>query len=59
MRIGLLFIGWQPISESERIALGVDPLFGGWDALCIQWRNAGYMIALRPRRKRNREVSDG
>jgi hypothetical protein len=58
MRIGPLFIGWHAITEAERIALGINPLFGGWETLCIEWNRTGFMIATRPRRKRKHEVHD-
>lgn len=48
MKIGQLAIEWEPLTEGERIELGLDPLAGGYEALCISWKEQGVMVLCRP-----------
>jgi hypothetical protein len=50
MKIGPLTIEWEPLTESERTELGLDPWASGYEALCISWRDRGVMVLCRPRR---------
>lgn len=50
MKIGCLTIAWEPLTESERINLDLDPWSGGYEALCVSWRDHGVMLVCRPRR---------
>lgn len=53
MRLGPLFVGWERITESERIEFGCDPWPLGWEALHVEWRgrrfiSRGFIICVRP-----------
>jgi len=48
MRLGPLFVGWVPITESERIEAGLDAVMGGWELLCVEWSGRGFGFLARP-----------
>jgi hypothetical protein len=55
MRIGSFFFGWERVSESERIDLGLPPAPGGWEVLCIEFAGRGTTLSARPVRRNKRE----
>lgn len=44
MKVGPLFIGWVSLSESDRIALGLDPRVGGWKVFGVEWNGNGFSL---------------
>lgn len=51
MRLGRFYIGWERIAESERIELGLDPIAGGWEVLCIEFAGRGFTLSARRARQ--------
>lgn len=51
MKIGPLIIEWAPLSERDRIALGLPPWPPGWEMLCIGIGNHGIALTARPRKR--------
>lgn len=47
MRIGILFIGWEKLSEENRLALGLDPCPSGWEGFFVELGRRGYLLAAR------------
>lgn len=49
MHVGSFFIGWERLSESERIDFGLAPWPRGYEVLCVEWRGHGTTLMVRPR----------
>lgn len=47
MRLGSFYLGWERISESERIELGLDRAATGWEVLCIEFAGRGFTLSAR------------
>lgn len=47
MRIGSLFIGWEKLSEENRLVLGLDPYPFGWEGFFVELGRRGYLLAVR------------
>lgn len=52
MRLGSFYFGWERISESERIELGLPAMVGGWELLCIELAGRGFTVSARRARMR-------
>ena len=47
MKIGSFFIGWEKLTEENRLALGLDPCQFGWEGFCVMLGDWGYLLAVR------------
>ena len=52
MRLGSFYFGWERVSESERIELGLPMIAGVWEELCIEFAGHGLTLSARRRRER-------